>query len=194
MKKHILTILTLAWLPAIGLAQTTVIGFDDITANTGTASITPVPAGYNEFNWDNFYVVSSDAYPGTGYANGVTSGNYAAFNGYGAPAAIVGDAPFSLVSGNFTAAYDASDSLEVDGYLDGNLVDTTTFDINDVSPTPQTLDFNNVDTVVFTNADSSESFVADDLTVSVPEPGSISLLGTGLPLLLRRRRGTPALA
>jgi len=194
MKRLILAALASILGPALSMAQATVIGFDDVTIDTGTDSITPIPAGYDSLDWNNLYTASSDAYPGTGYAAGVTSSDYAAFNGYGAPAIITASAPFSLISGNFTAAYDTSDSLEVDGYLNGNEVYTTTFNIGDAGPTTETLNFDGVDTVVFTNADSTESFVADDLAVSVPEPASLGLVGLATMAFLRRRRQTlPAL-
>ncbi len=189
MKTLLLAAFVMIWVPALAIAQTTVIGFDDLTTETGTNSITPVPAGYNGLNWSNFYTVSSDAYPGTGYANAATSNQYAAFNGYGAPAIITASAAFSLISGNFTAAYDTSDSLEVDGYLNGNEVYTTTFNIGDGAPAAESLNFDGVDTVVFTNTDSTESFVVDDLSVTgVPEPTSMGLLSVSAVALLRRRR------
>ena len=88
------------------------ITFDDLT---GTSL--PVPAGYDNLTWSNFYYLNGVAYgQPSGFAAGVVSTNNVAYNNGGAPAAISSSAPFTLVSAYLTAAWNDNLQVEVQGY------------------------------------------------------------------------------
>lgn len=175
-------------------AQTT-ITFDDLTSNTGIDSIGGIPNGYQGLDWYNFYVAASDAYPGSNFSSAIVSGDYAAIDGYGTTPSTITGGPFLLDSAYLTSVWDPSDTVDVQGYLGGNLVFDTTVDTGSSAPATPT-DFTSIDTtpidtlnITIIGDPINDNFAVDNLAVTfVPEPGSLSLMAIAGAVLLRRRR------
>jgi hypothetical protein len=200
MKTTIKIFATLIVLSAAGLAaqgQTT-ITFDDLTSNTGIDSIGGIPNGYQGLDWYNLYVAASDAYPGSNYPSAIVSGDYAAIDGYGTTPSTITGGPFLLDSAYLTAVWDPSDTVDVQGYLAGNLVFDTTVDVgSSASLTDFTsIDPTSIDTLDFTITGDpiNDNFAVDNLAVTfVPEPASTgTLLLASAGALFARWRKAPA--
>jgi hypothetical protein len=160
--------------PALGLAQTTLITFDDLhtadyATNNGVVSPQPVVAlppvaianGYNSLNWNNLYAIDGllvpDQLDNAAPHNSVISGYNEALS-YVSVADISSATPFSLQSGFFNSLDAFNLNLEVQGF-DGS---TMVYDQNyTLAPTDQS-----VLTAYFTNQ--------EDLSFS-PQPLLLSL-------------------
>ena len=179
---------------SMSISMATVIYFDDIT----TGDYAQVPSDYEGLIWDdNFYVASDDLYS-TVYGNsyGSTSGEYAAFNGYGVDVLEVtleSGEDFDFIGAYLTGwanndDYDnyTSTSITVTGYNDGVLVDTITMDLSADGYEWLTADLTGVDQLVFQASSDGTWWLMDDFTynentpIPNPEPGTMILLGTGL--------------
>jgi hypothetical protein len=128
---------------------------------------------------------------------------------------MIGNSPFTLVSGYFTAAWRNGLTIEALGYSNGQIVDTATFTVNTSGPTYEYLNFQNVDAVTFVSFGGTlagfdlssahgplyTQFAMDNLTVEsgngvatqlVPEPSSLVLVGLAVACVggyaWRRRR------
>lgn len=176
----------------------TVIGFDDAITDPITWHM---PTGYGGLEWSSRWGVMSGDYYGdspSGYANGVMSGGYVAFNSMGSPVTISRDSPFVFVGAYFTAAWQDGLQIDVEGYLDGELLYSTTFTVNTYEPTWVAVNWGHTDQLALSSSGgtpvgwclSGTQFAMDNLTFHAPAPGAILLvgLGTGLTGWLRRRR------
>lgn len=173
-----------------------VIDFDDLSGDPEVQ----IADGYQGFNWNIIGSVSSDEYPVSGFEAGVTSGNNAAYNFYGAwssiDLAVAGT--FDFIGAFFTAGW-VEQEISFEGWLDGALVYSTadSLVISDASPLWVQLDWAGIDQLfIFTSyADVGIGhWVMDDFTAtinsaSVPESSGLVLMLMGLigVSLLRRR-------
>lgn len=180
-------------------AAVQVINFDDVTTSP---SATIIPDGYSNFDWDNsangIYVADgAAAYPGSGYENGVISGNYVAFSGYDtSPYRVdwLGAGAIDFIGTYFTSAWSSSQTLSFEGWLNGNQVYTSTdYTINNINPTLIALGWSGIDSLVIHNRannlsdDSRLHWAMDDFVFNnvsaVPEPSTYALMLGGLGLV-----------
>lgn len=197
--------LALSVLLSLGLgftanSQATVITFDDLPAS----EVDTIQSGYQGFNWGNEFwtsvaYINKNTLPDTGFANGVVSGNYAAFNNFATTSTITGDI-FNFNGTYLTAAWNDGLQLEVNGFLNNVLLFTQTVILNTSSA--QWFDFNytGINKLSFrswggtpTNpGEGGEHFVMDNFTINetaaVPESSPLALLLLGLATIAIGRR------
>lgn len=178
----------------------TVITFDDLP----TTETDAIHSGYHGFNWgDEFWTsvayIHKNTLPGTGFENGVVSGNYAAFNNFAATSTITGDI-FNFNGSYLTAAWNDGLNIEVTGFLNNIRLFTQTVVVN--TSTAQWFDFNytGINKLSFlawggtpTNpGEGGEHFVMDNFTInestSVPESPPLLLLLLGLVAIALGRK------
>jgi hypothetical protein len=172
-----------ATLAACTLANAAVVHFDDLSGDETQL----IDAGYAGFDWDNMGTVRADAYPGSGFEAGTVSPSNTAFNRYGATATI------STASGNafeYTGAYFTSAWIEqeisFEGWRNGQLrFASDAYSLDTTTPRWIQLDWAGIDTLVVYNS-SPTQWAMDEFTV--PEPGSLALMGTSLAGLMFARR------
>jgi hypothetical protein len=159
--------------------------FDDITTDVSDAVI--IPDGYGGLDWDAFGVIHKDVWGSDGYENGTVSGNYVAYNRFAA-VATVDDGLFMFDGAYLTAAWNEDLNIDIDGYVDGSLVQSTTVVVDPYAPT--WFDFGwVVDELVFasyggTNAGldgSGTHFAMDNFTYSIEIDVDIDIKGGSCP-------------
>jgi hypothetical protein len=189
---------------ATGNNYAEVITFDSLTATVSS----PVPNGYEGFNWSNFDYLTSTPGELSGYPVGTISSPNVGFNGLGDPASFTsaGGSPFTLTSLFLTAAWNDGLNVAVTGLLGGSVLDTETFIVSTATPTLETLNWTGIDTVSistsggipnpdFVPSGQGTEVVVDDITIQdgttpVPEPWTLGLVGSGVLALagaVRRR-------
>jgi hypothetical protein len=165
--------------------------------NPGTLEFEPipqaVPASYEGFQWSNFDVVNGIR--SSVYHNGVVSPNNVVFNVGRHDAEISGglfdldSAYLSIPLSNFGFGVANKVSLEVQGYLNGNLIYDNTYNITSLDATLFNFDYLGVNDVKFIPSLISPIiippndpffhqpvFVMDNLTVSTPDSATTFLL------------------
>lgn len=181
-------------------SQATVITFDDLPAT----EVDTIQSGYQGLNWGNEFwtsvaYINKNTLPGTGFANGVVSGSYTAFNNFATTSTITGDI-FNFNGTYLTAAWNNGLQVEVNGFLNNVLLFTQTVILNTSSA--QWFDFNytGINKLSFrswggtpTNpGEGGEHFVMDNFTINetaaVPESSPLALLLLGLAAIAIGRR------
>ncbi|MBP7053353.1 MAG: pre-peptidase C-terminal domain-containing protein [Phycisphaerae bacterium] len=124
-----------------------VLTFDNVTSE----ETAPIADNYGGFQlWTTFYAGKARLWPGSGYYNGLVSGDYVAYNNGGNPAEIQGT-PFDLYGAYFTAAWNDGLNIDIEGYRSGSPVHTLTAVVNTSGPQWVSMNFTNVDRVSFTS-------------------------------------------
>jgi len=183
MKKTIVGLLA----AACTLAHAAVIHFDDLPGD----ETLPIGAGYAGFDWTNLGTVRFDAWPGSGFEAGTLSGDNVAYNWYGAPATVSGSdgGAFAFTGAYFTSAW-VEQEISFEGWRNGRqLFASGAYTLETTAPAWIQLDWAGIDTLVIYNS-SPTPWAMDEFTV--PEPGSLALVGASLFGLMaaRRRRRT----
>jgi hypothetical protein len=176
--------------------------FDDIPDAVGGSLTGEIPDGYGGLNWDGFnYINGPVVASGSGFENGVVSGDYTAFNFLG-QVSTVNDTLFTLDSAWMTAAWNTGLTVEIAGLLDGATLVSTNIVVDPFEPTEFTFDSVagiGIDELMFSSfggvnaglGGSGQQFVMDDFSFTVlamPEPSALSALGLGLAALVAFRR------
>jgi hypothetical protein len=100
-----------------------VLDFED-ASNTGGYEV--MSSGYGGLTWDsNVYVINVNAISGTGYQYG-TIGSYSIFNGNSRSISIAFPSAVDFDGAYFTNAWTASNTITVQGYLNGVALYSTT--------------------------------------------------------------------
>jgi hypothetical protein len=137
------------------LAKAKPITFDDIdTTPYGSATI---ENGYAKLDWSNMYVINSetsgiDYYGNSGYITGVTSGDQAAYTGFGSPASVyIADGSFTFESVQMTSGWNKKETVEIQGFNSkGKVIFDEIVKITDKGPTLVELNWKGVSEVLFT--------------------------------------------
>ena len=171
-------------------ASATTLDFDDLSGDPSQA----ITAGYGGFDWHTLATITADAWPGSGYAQGVVSGPNAAYNWDGGAVSIrwTGAGAIDFGGAFFTAAWQEQE-LVFEGWRDGALLYATpeSLVITTEAPLWVQLDWAGIDELRIYN--SANHWAMDDFSFSasaVPEPASAGLLLAGLGLLACCRRKT----
>ena len=180
------------------------------SSNNGIA----IPNGYGGFVWSNFFALDmTSPHPVLGTGNRcVVSGINCISNGRGQIASLKSATPFTFNSAYMVAWFNgalgngAPFNLTVTGLLGATQMFQTTFSLGGAAATLHTFNWANIDELVFDGRTPNPGANANWLLIdnatflqpsTVPEPGSVVLVGTGLVALLaagrlrgRRRRST----
>ena len=167
--------------------------FEGITTTEGY--VNPVPNGYGNLNWTNFYVVNGQDpfYVNTGYGAGTVSGQHVAYN-YASQQATTAGSPFDFNSVYLTAAWNTGLNIRVRGLNSGNLLYDNTVVVNPDAPTLFNFNYLGIDRLIFDSfggvGPGGTQFAMDDMTINaIPEPGTGLLVIGGLLGLAGWRRG-----
>ena len=190
-------------------AQATLLNFDDVTSSSYYQISQGSPTTYDGLVWyapDNdigivnplgFYNIGSLSQvagrAGYGYANGMVSGPNVMDIGDGSSVSAISGQMFDFNSGYFTPAWNDNVTITLNGYNQGNLIDTASFTLNSESPTLETFNWTGLTEVIFNNNADTPFICADNLAFNlteVPEPATLAMgaAGAAVLVLLRRKK------
>lgn len=203
-KTHSLLLALFFSLGLCSATQATVINFDDLPA----ADADIIQEGYGGFNWgDNFMTsvayIHKNTLPGTGFATGVVSGNYAAFNNFATTSTITGEL-FDFNGAYLTAAWNEGLQIEVTGFLNNLSLFSKTVTVGTQQAQWFDFDFTGINQLSFRSwggtphnpNEGGEHFVMDNFTINestpVPDSSSLALLLLGVAGILVGRKSKKA--
>jgi hypothetical protein len=130
----------------------------------------PIPDGYAQLQWDNFYSLDGVHYGPSGYQRGVISRDNVAFNASGNPASISTPGGFfTPYTAYVTAAWTDRLVLTVKGYYRGRPVLNRSYILRTTKPT--LIKFGvKVDQLVFSTSNNSQ-IAMDNLQIASVNPG-----------------------
>lgn len=175
--------------PAVALAQTEILTFDNLPGVGGYDQYLPIPNGYGGLQWQNFqYMDGLTQTANSGYVNGVVSPNNIVFNTFGNPA-LVSDGSFNLNSAYLTAAWTDGLQVEVQGFVGAAVIYDHTYTVNTTGPTLVNFNYMGIDQVNFISIPQpGAQFVMDNLSITlVPEPSAFALLGLAVLIVVAPR-------
>ncbi|KST63564.1 PEP-CTERM sorting domain-containing protein [Mastigocoleus testarum] len=140
-------------------AEAVVVTFDDIETTYGFGA---VESGYGGLDWVNFGYVNQIFHPGSGYENGLASGDYTAFNWYAKPAEVTGDL-FDFQSTFLTAAWNNGLNILVEGFSGGILKYSQNVVVNPSQSKKFIFDYIGVDRVKFTSSGGVDANPNDNI-------------------------------
>ena len=151
--------------------------FDDMTAGGGLGPNPAVPNGFGGLNWSNFGVINGlEVGPSYGYHTGVVSQSNVTFNLFGNPSSIaISSGLFDLDSAYLASALNSipTQNIQVQGFVGTTMLYNNTYTVNNSGPTSVNFGYTGIESVTFTSG--GQPFVMDNLTVTIPEPGTIRL-------------------
>ncbi len=135
--------------------------FDSITRSDTLAE---VPHGYVGFGWKNWVVPYEKFYEAPGLLNGVTSGDYSAYNSSGHPAEVISPTPFDFVRAKLSVVWPDAENSDtiVEGYRDGKLLHSDRLRLSRNGPVEFLADWRGIDRIVFRH-ELFWQLVVDDL-------------------------------
>lgn len=169
-----------------GGVHATVLTFDDIPSPISQMA---VPNGYGGFSWSQVNILHKNvAASGSGYKNGLVSGDWVAYNNFD-NLAVTSGAMFDFTGAWFTSAWDDANTLVVKGYVGTVEQFSASVGIVKAQATWIQLDFMGIDKLTLDT--TGTQFVMDNFTINesapVPEPSTLILLGAGIAGLVWSR-------
>jgi hypothetical protein len=176
-----LSILAGAGMAAAGFAP--VFTFEDLDPGYEASDI-PIPSPYHGFTFSASALgITKYELPGTGYEYG-TIGRVSMYTAYANPISIL-DGLWDFNNAYITAAWDATETVTVEGWLSGVKKYTQDIVTHNDKAYGFSFNFKDIDTVVFTPHGNQ---LAIDNINAIPVPPTVWLLGSGLLGLVGWRR------
>lgn len=180
-QKSINLFVVLVVLSFAGLANASILTFEDVFEN-------PLETyGGVQWHWFGRYETGGAITKGTVSGN---AGAYSLVAGVYVDALALPGQRLNFQGAYFTGNFVDDYEIQVDGFLGGEVVYSTTIFADNTTPTWFEFNYTNVDRVGFLGKDSGP-FLMDDFTFTseaVPEPGALILLGAGFAGLVALRR------
>ncbi len=143
------------------------IRFDELTTSD---TLFEIPNGYGKLNWRNWIATHQKFYKGSGYINNTTSGEFAAYNSSGHPAAIHSKKKFSVIGFHIGVAWPQGERspIRIRGLRDGKVIYDDIIRGKTAGPIFFAAQYHNIDTIDFETGQYWQ-IVLDDLIVATDD-------------------------